>query len=119
MQWSRGMCVTRLVGVFVAGMVAAALMSETILAGLQRSTSNEKQRAAALDVLLAKDEISQQIYNYSRALDRMDKDLALQMMHPDGKWSGGTREQVVKGAGGIKGTVATHSHYMTTKSIMG
>jgi len=50
MQWSRGMCVTRLVGVFLAGMVAAALMSETILAGLQRSTSHEKQRAAALEV---------------------------------------------------------------------
>ena len=117
MQWSRGMRVTRLVGVFVAGMVAAALMSETILAGLQRSTSNEKQRAAALEVLLAKDEISQQIYNYSRALDRMDKDLALQMMHPDGQWSGGTREQFVTGAWDINGTFATHSHQMTNSSI--
>ena len=117
MQWSRGMRVLRLVGVFVAGMVAAALMSETILAGLQRSTSNEKQRAAALEVLLAKDEIREQIYNYSRALDRMDKDLALQMMHPDGKWSGGTREQFVKGAWDINGTFATHSHQMTNSSI--
>jgi hypothetical protein len=68
-------------------------------------------------VLLAKDEISQQIYNYSRALDRMDTGLALKLMHPDGKWSNGTREQFIKGAWDINGTFATHSHQMTNSSI--
>lgn len=117
MRWPREMRLTVLVGVFVAGMLAAAWMSRTVLAGVQGSTSAEKENAAKLEVLLAKDEISQQIYNYSRALDRMDRDLALKMMHPDGKWGDGPREQFVKGAWDINGTFATHSHQMTNSSI--
>jgi len=106
-----------LVGVFVAGMLAAAVMSRTVLARVQGSASSEKENAAKLDVLLAKDEISQQIYNYSRALDRMDMGLALQLMHADGKWGNGTREEFIKGAWDINGTFATHSHQMTNSSI--
>jgi hypothetical protein len=117
MQSSRWMRLLILVVVFAAGVVVSTLSSETVVARLQRPSSDDMQRAAALDVLLAKDEISQQIYNYSRALDRMDKDLALQMMHPDGKWTGGTREAFVKGAWDINGTFATHSHQMTNSAI--
>src|SRR5215510_11001058 len=98
MYWPREMRVPVLVGVFAAGMVAASLMSGIVLARAQGSGSKEKENAAKLEVLLAKDEIAQQIYNYSRALDRMDTALALQMMHPDGRWGDGTREQFVKGA---------------------
>ena len=111
------MRVSVLVIVFSAGMLASALMSQTLQAGAQGAVSLDKESAARLPVLLAKDEISQQIFNYSRALDRMDTNLALQMMHSDGKWSGNTREAFVKSAWDINGTFSTHSHQMTNSSI--
>jgi hypothetical protein len=101
---------------FAAG-IAAALLSQTLLAALQTSPSDERARAAALDVLLAKDEISQQIYNYQRALDRMDRDLLRQMMWPDGKWGDGTREQFVTRGNDVNSAFLTHSHQMTNSTI--
>jgi hypothetical protein len=104
-------------GAFAAGTLAAALMSQALLARVQTSITLDTDTAAKLQVLLAKEEIGQQIYNYSRALDRMDKDLALQMMHPDGQWNGGTREQFVKSGFDVDSTFSTHSHQMTNSTI--
>jgi hypothetical protein len=109
--WKR---VRRFVGMLAAWM-AAVLMSQTVLAWLQTSPSNERERA--LDVLLAKDEISQQIFNYQRSLDRMDKDLGLQMIHPEGTWNGTTGENFLAGAWKMNSAFATHSHQMTNSTI--
>ena len=106
-----------LAGAFAAGIVAATLMSQAVLARVQTSVALDRESTAKLQVLLAKDEISQQIFNYSRSLDRMDTNLALQMMHPGGKWNGGTREEFVKSGWAINGTFSTHSHQMTNSSI--
>ena len=107
-----------IVGAFVAGILAAAVLSQSVLArGQAQGVSLDKETAAKLQVLLAKDEISQQIFNYSRALDRMDTNLAIQMMHPGGKWTDKTREQWVKSAWDVNSTFSTHSHQMTNSSI--
>ena len=103
-------------GVFVAGMVVATLLVETLLAGSQRPAA-DRDREAAIDVLLAKDAISQQIFNYSRALDRMDTELALQMMHPGGNWNGSTREVWVKNGFDVNRGYSAHSHQMTNSTI--
>ena len=60
MNWSRWTHVPRFVGVFAA-VLTAALMSQTLLAVLQTSPANDRERDAALDLLLAKDEISQHL----------------------------------------------------------
>jgi hypothetical protein len=52
-------------------------------AGSQQASGQHEDTAKALDVLLAKDEIREQIYKYCRGLDRMDKTLALSVWHPD------------------------------------
>ncbi len=106
-----------LVGTFVAGILAAALMSQSVLARGQATVALDTETAAKLQVLLAKDEISQQIFNYSRALDRMDTNLAIQMMHPGGKWTDKTREEWVKNAWEVNSAFSTHSHQMTNSSI--
>jgi hypothetical protein len=113
---ARWMRVPRLAGMFAA-VVAAALMSQTLFAVLQNPPASERDRAAALDLVLAKDEISQQIYNYSRSHDRFDRDLALQMMHPDGKWAGMTREEWVAAAWKNNGAFAAQSFQMTNSTI--
>jgi len=37
-----------------------------------------------LEILLAKQAITEQLYNYCRAFDRLDRELALSVWHPDG-----------------------------------
>ena len=49
-----------------------------------------------IDVLLAKQEITEVIYRYCRAMDRMDHDLAVAVWHPDGTAS---YEDVFEGTG--------------------
>ena len=75
-----------------------------------------------LEVLLAKDAIREQIYHYSRGLDRMDREMSLNVWHKDG-----TAEYLLGPDNKFKGTgaefvewvfkahlnVTAHSHQMT------
>lgn len=65
-----GLCVGVLVG----------LLIETTLVGQNRRSDGPD--AAAVRQLVDKDQIRDQIYNYCRGLDRMDKPLALSVWHP-------------------------------------
>lgn len=47
-------------------------------------STDEADLSAHVEELLAKEAIRQQIYNYSRGSDRLDKDLAMQVWPPDG-----------------------------------
>ena len=72
-----------LVGVLVLGVVVGAILSGGLVRG-QAPSGLAQQDQQLLDELVAKDEIREQIYNYSRGLDRMDMELAKQVWHPDG-----------------------------------
>ena len=103
-----------LIGVFVAG---------TVVVGQNRSTTaadSENQRR--LDELVAKDEIREQLYNYARGLDRMDKPLALSVWHPDAtvRTPGGdeiTGVEWIESAWRGHARIAAHSHQMTNALI--
>lgn len=47
--------------------------------------------ADALEILLAKQEITEQLYTYCRAFDRLDDELALTVWHPEGTVQYGDR----------------------------
>lgn len=65
-------------------------MALTLLMGLAPLAPVQAQTAPGLEVLLAKQEITEQILRYPRALDRLDRDLMLSLGHPDAKVSFGT-----------------------------
>ena len=83
MQWSLSRNLSILVGVLVLGVVFGAIFSDGLVSG-QAPSGLAQQDQQLLDELVAKDEIREQIYNYSRGLDRMDMELAKQVWHPDG-----------------------------------
>lgn len=67
------------------------------------------QREEALEQLLAKQAITEQIYNYCRGLDRMDLELALAVWHEDGTAdfsSGGSKD-----AGLAKTAIPIRDHF--------
>ena len=75
-----------------------------------------------LDELVAKDAIREQIYNYPRGLDRMDKELALQVWHPGGTADyldiyEGTGAGFVDFAWRAHDGVVGHTHQMTNVVI--
>src|SRR5262245_11032955 len=63
------------------GILIGALASTTVASREKETVGIDKR---ALDDLLAKDAIRQQIYNYARAVDRLDRELGNQVWHPDG-----------------------------------
>ena len=73
----------------------------------------------ALETLLAKQAISEVIYGYCRALDRMDKDAAYKTWHPDGTADYG--EDIFRGTGWgfvdwvwtAHAAMSTHSHQIS------
>lgn len=87
MTWSSALRASTLVGVFASGILSGVLMPDTVVIG-QRKPSGQELRALEnqklLDELVAKEAIREQIHNYARGLDRMDRQLALQVWHPDG-----------------------------------
>ncbi len=103
-----------LVLVFAAGAMVGLPVSSPMAAG--QSTAAEADLSAMVEELLAKEAIRQQIYNYSRGLDRLDKDLALQVWHPDGTADYGG--QVTNGRDFIEGLIQSlpnmigHAHHM-------
>lgn len=72
-----------------------------------------------LDVLLAKHEILERIYQYCRGLDRMDRAMALATWHDDGTADYGEEMYVGTGAGFVDwvfplhAQMAVHSHQIT------
>ena len=110
MQSSRALRVMSFAGVLAVGGVAGVFLSGTVRAGAAQSAAREGDGAKAVDVLIAKDEILQQIYNYCRGLDRMDKPLAMQVWHPDGTADyGGT---VTKGSEFVERAFKLHESFI-------
>lgn len=95
-------------------LAAACLMGA--VANAQRSGAGESADARALADLVAKDQIREQIYNYSRGLDRMDKALALQVWHSEGTADyGGTvtkGSEFVDRAFKLHESFLSHTHHM-------
>ncbi len=111
------------VACFVIGVVTGVVLSGTVSTAQSRTA---RQADTALEVLVAKDQIRDQIYNYSRGLDRMDRALALQVFHPDavvtqpnGTGGGfkGNGEDWVNFAWKAHANLASHSHQMTNTLI--
>lgn len=83
MQWSHPRHLAMLIATLVLGLLVGT-WSAGLLARGQASSGWTQQNQQRLDELVAKDAIREQIYNYSRGLDRMDKELARQVWHSDG-----------------------------------
>jgi len=120
-HWSHLSGVLKLVGVLVCGVLVGASASAA-LAGAQGSSATAVGSQRLLDELVAKDAIREQIYNYARGLDRMDKELAYGVWHPDGTASYiGTYEG--SGAGFVDWVwprhepLVAHSHQITNVLI--
>ena len=92
-----------------------------LLAGIAPAQAAEDVQAKALEVLLAKEAIRQQIYNYCRGLDRMDRALALQVWHPDGtaQYGGGISKgsEFVERAFKLHEGYISHTHHMVDSII--
>ena len=74
MNLIRTLRVAGLAAIFLTGVLVGTAISDA-----DNTSQSESPEAPAdtLTMLLAKDAITEQIYNYSRGLDRMDKELAL------------------------------------------
>ena len=123
MQSLHALRIPMLIGVLALGMLIGVFVAGTVVVGQNRSTTaadNENQRR--LDELVAKDEIREQLYNYARGLDRMDKPLALSVWHPDAtvRTPGGgeiTGVEWIESAWRSHARIAAHSHQMTNALI--
>ncbi len=68
---------------FGYGLITGLVVVGTAVSGYQRGTATQvASDHAAVELLMAKDQIREQIYNYCRGLDRMDKPLSLAVWHP-------------------------------------
>lgn len=83
MLWSRPPRVGPSVAHLALGMLVG-LTASVMLARAQGPSAAGDASQRQLDELMAKDAIREQIYNYARGLDRMDRDLAVGVWHPDG-----------------------------------
>ena len=82
MQWSHPRHFAMLIATLVLGLLVGTWSAGLLARG--QSSGWTQQNQQRLDELVAKDAIREQIYNYSRGLDRMDRQLARQVWHPDG-----------------------------------
>lgn len=89
--------------------------------GSRASAAGEDASATLLQELAAKEEIRQQIYNYGRGIDRLDKQLTLDVWHPDGTADYGGK--VVKGQEWVEGlfkglpTMTASAHHLLESRI--
>jgi hypothetical protein len=90
---------------------AMALFALGVMTARAQRTPGAENGTKAIDVLVAENEIRQQIYNYSRGLDRMDKALALQVWHPDGTADYGGA--VTKGSEFVERAFKLHESYIS------
>jgi hypothetical protein len=108
-----------LAGMFAAGVVAGLTMSGTVSA-LQGGISGATD-PKALETLVAKDAIREQLFNYARGLDRMDKALALSVWHPDAVVNSGGKDmtgpQWIESAWRTHEKIHSHAHTMGNVQI--
>ena len=123
MAWTKAVRMSS-IAIFASGAVSGLVVSGSVATALQRGSGQQDMKA--LDGLVAKDQIRDQIYNYSRGLDRMDRPLALQVFHPDslvtqpGPTGGGfkgTGAEWVAHAWSVHEKIAAHTHQMTNTLI--
>lgn len=121
MEMSRAFRVPTLVGLFASGVLSGFFLSGTAIRG-QGPSSTEIGMQKAIDELMAKEAIREQIHNYARGLDRMDKQLARQVWHPDGTadYLGvykGTGAGFIDYVWGVHSKMIGHTHQMTNTII--
>ena len=120
MSWPHVLRIPMLIGVLAAGVLIGGFVSGTGVVGQDRSvTAPERQ---LVEELIAKDAIREQIYNYARGLDRMDKPLALSVWHSDATVqtpAGGdlTGAEWIESAWRSHERITAHSHQMTNVLI--
>ena len=113
MQWSGALRMPTLIGVLTLGILVGVFVSGTVVVG-QDPSATERENQKLLDELVVKDAIREQIYNYSRGLDRMDRELALQVWHADYlDVYGGTGAGFVDQAWRAHERIVGHTHQMT------
>ncbi|MBM3779277.1 MAG: nuclear transport factor 2 family protein [Acidimicrobiia bacterium] len=99
-------------GVFAAGVLAGVWMTDAA-AGQKAATTPAD---AAMDVVVAKDEIRERLYTYGRGLDRADWALALSPYHADAQVRGvftGTAKGWIDAARRTLERETASSHQMT------
>lgn len=111
----------KLAGALALGTAVGAGGYAALAAG-QGPTAMEPAERRLLHELAAKDAIREQIYNYARGLDRMDRELATQVWHPDGtaNYIGayeGTGAGFVDWVWPLHETMTAHSHQITNVLI--
>jgi hypothetical protein len=103
-------------GMFGFGALVGITLSGPLTAGAQR-TEPPAVQAGAVETLIAKDQIRDQIYNYCRGLDRMDRELALSVWHSDAVVETGgnklTGPQWIESAWRAHEKISAHTHQMT------
>ena len=117
MQRPHVLSIPILIGVLTLGVFVGTFVSGTVVMG-QDSSATAQQNQQLLDELVAKDAIREQIHNYSRGLDRMDKELAVQVWHPDGTTNflgiyEGTGAGFIDWVWTVHEPLVAHSHQMT------
>ncbi|WP_237716885.1 nuclear transport factor 2 family protein [Cupriavidus basilensis] len=73
----------RLAGIVIAAAVCLAAGGISITAHAQSSA--QSNQAAQVDELLSKQAITELIYKYPRALDRLDREMLLSLAHPEAR----------------------------------
>ena len=117
MHWPRPLGVSKLIGVLALGILAGVAASCAL--GVERGApAAAPADRRLLDELVAKDAIREQIYNYARAVDRMDKELLTRVWHPDGTANfigsyEGTVAGFVERVWSLHEPLVAHSHQMT------
>ncbi|MBM3779790.1 MAG: nuclear transport factor 2 family protein [Acidimicrobiia bacterium] len=110
-----------LVAAFAAGGLAVTLIAGRTLTLSAQSSAGALPDQNTLEVLLAKHEILEQIYNYCRGLDRMDKALALQVWHADGTADFGGKvtlgSEFVERAFTLHEAYLAHTHQMVQSIV--
>ncbi|WP_427307005.1 nuclear transport factor 2 family protein [Cupriavidus sp. H39] len=75
----------------IAVMAASACLAAGAISAPAHAQTTQPASAAQLDALLSKQAITELIYKYPRALDRLDRDLLLSLAHPDARMQFGKR----------------------------
>ncbi len=115
MQSLHALRIPMLIGVLALGMLIGVFVAGTVVVG-QDPSASDRENQQLLDELVAKDAIREQIYNYGRGLDRMDKPLALSVFHADATVAiggGMSGAEWVESAWRTHEQISAHSHQMT------
>ena len=119
MNLIRTLRIASLVAIFLTGVLVGTAISDSDNTVQEEST---EALANTLTMLLAKDTITEQIYNYSRGLDRMDKELALSVWHSDATVDIGgnakmTGPEWIESAWQTHEKITSHAHTMANIQI--